>query len=130
MKKSILILTLFLLLILSINIWSAGPEARQQTKAPRQMEYLDRGVIAMRSPGDSVYVGWRMLGTEPDDIEFNIYRQSGSEKPSRLNKKPISESTNFTDGTVNLLTDNSYFIKAVLNGKEQILLCSNTLIFL
>jgi len=87
--------------------------------AQRQMENLDRGVIAIRNPNDSVYVGWRLLGTEPDDIAFNLYRQIGTEKPVKLNKKPIIESTNFVDGKQNFTVDNSYFVKAVLNGTEQ-----------
>lgn len=87
--------------------------------AQRQMENLDRGVIAIRNPSDSVYVGWRLLGTEPDGIAFNLYRQSGTEKPVKLNKKPIIESTNFVDGKQNFSVDNSYFVKAVLHGKEQ-----------
>ena len=51
--------------------------------AQRQMENLDRGVIAIRTGNDSVYIGWRMLGTESDEISFNLYRQSGNEKPVR-----------------------------------------------
>jgi rhamnogalacturonan endolyase len=90
-----------------------------QVTVQRQMENLDRGVIAIRKANDSVYIGWRMLGTEPDEIAFNIYRQRGNEKPVRLNKKPITESTNYEDGKINFKTDNSYFVKAVLKGKEQ-----------
>ena len=102
-------------LVLVLLILIAGSQALAQ----RQMENLDRGVIAIHTANDSVYIGWRMLGTEPDEIAFNIYRQSGNEKPVKLNKKPITESTNFDDGTVNLLTDNTYFVRAVLKGKEQ-----------
>jgi len=86
--------------------------------AQRQMENLDRGVIAIRNANDSVYVGWRMLGTEPDNIAFNLYRQSGTEKPLKLNKTPIKESTNFVDGKQNFNIDNAYFVKAIVNGKE------------
>lgn len=87
--------------------------------AQRQMEYLDRGVIAIRNSNDSVYIGWRQLGTESSDIAFNLYRQSGNNKPVLLNKTPIKESTNFEDGRQNFSVDNSYFVKAVLNGQEQ-----------
>ncbi len=87
--------------------------------AQRQMENLDRGMIAIRQTNDSVYVGWRLLGTEPDNIAFNLYRQSGTEKPVKLNRKPITESTNFVDGKQDFTVDNSYFVKAVLKGKEQ-----------
>ena len=93
--------------------------AGSQAMAQRQMENLDRGVIAIRKANDSVYIGWRMLGTEPDEIAFNIYRQSGTAKPVKLNKTPVTESTNFEDGKLNFTTDNSYFVKAVLKGVEQ-----------
>ena len=87
--------------------------------AQRQMENLDRGVIAVRCPGDSVYVGWRLLGTEPDDIAFNLYRRSGNDKPVKLNQTPIKESTNSQVGKQDFTIDNSYFVKAVLDGVEQ-----------
>jgi rhamnogalacturonan endolyase len=93
--------------------------AISQANAQRQMENLNRGVIAIRKSIDSVYIGWRLLGTEPEEIAFNIYRQSGNLKPLKINKKPISESTNFEDASVNFKIDNSYFVKAVLKGKEQ-----------
>jgi rhamnogalacturonan endolyase len=103
------------LFFLTFLMFYPGSEAPAQ----RQMENLDRGVIAVRTAGESAFIGWRMLGTESDEITFNLYRQSGNEKPVKLNKKPITESTNFEDSTVNLKKDNSYYVKALLNGKEQ-----------
>ena len=93
--------------------------AETPAMAQRQMENLDRGVVAIRQANDSVYIGWRLLGTEPDEIAFNIYRQSGDKKPVMLNKSPIKESTNYVDGGVNFSTDNSYIVKAILKGVEQ-----------
>ncbi len=87
--------------------------------AQRQMENLDRAVVAVRCPGDSVYVGWRLLGTEPDDIAFNLYRRSGNDKPVKLNKTPIKESTNCQVEKQNFTVDNCYFVKAILGGVEQ-----------
>ncbi|HKJ41899.1 MAG TPA: rhamnogalacturonan lyase [Sunxiuqinia sp.] len=87
--------------------------------AQRQMEYLDRGVVVMRTSPDSVYIGWRMLGTEPDDIAFNLYRQTNKQKPVKLNRKPITQSTNFVDARADLTKDNSWFVKAILKGEEQ-----------
>jgi len=86
--------------------------------AQRQMENLGRGVIAVRTGSDSVYISWRMMGTEPGDIAFNIYRQGGNDKPVRLNNKPVTESTNYVDRNVSFNTDNSYFVRTVLKGKE------------
>jgi rhamnogalacturonan endolyase len=102
-------------IVISLFCLSAWSPATAQ----RQMEKLDRGVIAIRNACDSVYVGWRLLGTEPDDVAFNIYRQSGNDKPVRLNKSPVIECTNYQEGKLNFSVDNSWFIKAVLKGKEQ-----------
>lgn len=90
-----------------------------QIKAQRQMENLDRGIIAIHKTNDSVYIGWRILGTEPDKIAFNLYRQSGTKKMVRLNNIPITGSTNFEDKDIDFTTDNTYFVKAVLNNVEQ-----------
>src|SRR5262249_21961008 len=59
----LLVVCLLLLLLL------ASPAAAQ-----RQLEKLGRGVVAIRQSSTQVYVGWRMLGTDPDDTAFNLYR--------------------------------------------------------
>ncbi len=87
--------------------------------AARYMEVLGRGVIAINEGGGKVYVGWRMLGTDPADIAFNLYRSTEDRTAVRLNKKPITKSTNWVDRNVNLRQSNSYFVRPVLNGKEQ-----------
>lgn len=84
----------------------------------RQMEKLGRGVIAIRQNSDSVYVGWRMLGTDADDIAFNLYRKSGNNEAIKLNDDPIIKSTNFVDAGVKFDLPNSYFIKPILKGSE------------
>ena len=93
--------------------------AGTQLAAQRQMENLGRGVVAIRNANDSVYVGWRLLGTEPDEIAINVYRKTGDEKPLKLNKTPISASTNYQDGKLDFSLDNSYFVKAIIKGTEQ-----------
>lgn len=89
-----------------------------QTNAQRQMENLGRGVIALHYNADSVFISWRLLGTDPDDIAFNIYRKSGNENPVKLNQNPIVQNTLFVDTKADLSKDNSYFVKAVVKGKE------------
>lgn len=88
-------------------------------QAQRQMEHLSRGLIAIPQAGNSVYVGWRLLGTEPDAIAFNLYRTSGSGKAVKVNPAPIRQSTNFVDQGVDLSQSVRYTVRAVLNGKEQ-----------
>jgi rhamnogalacturonan endolyase len=85
----------------------------------RQMEKLDRGLIAMRQGLDSVYIGWRLFGTEPDNITFNLYRKTGAQEAIKLNTAPIDKSTNYVDTKVDFNFTNAYFVSAVMNGVEQ-----------
>jgi hypothetical protein len=41
--------------------------------APRIVEELNRGVVAVDT-GSGIYVGWRLLGTDPETVSFNVYR--------------------------------------------------------
>lgn len=84
----------------------------------RQMENLDRGIIAVKENGH-FYIGWRILGTDPDDLAFNLYRKSGNEKPVRVNEKLITGATNFIDTNAKSEESNTWFVKTVLNGKEN-----------
>jgi rhamnogalacturonan endolyase len=90
-----------------------------QAGAQRQMENLGRGVVAINQGGGKVYVGWRMLGTDPDDIAFNLYRATGGADLMRLNLEPIATSTNFVDNNARLDQATAYFVRPVLNGQEQ-----------
>ncbi|MBM3852659.1 MAG: hypothetical protein FJ399_05845, partial [Verrucomicrobia bacterium] len=44
--------------------------------ALRQMELLDRGVVAIHQPDGRVAVSWRLLATDPEGVAFNLYRKS------------------------------------------------------
>lgn len=79
-------------------------------KAKRQMELLDRGVVAMKS-GDGVYLSWRFLGTDTADTSFNVYRDG-----EKITDSPITDSTNYIDasGTV----EAKYTIHTLQNGVE------------
>ena len=61
------------------------------------MEKLGRGVIAMRSTETQVYVGWRLLGTDPAGVAFNLYRATEGKNPVKLNVAPLAKTTDFVD---------------------------------
>ncbi len=82
-----------------------------QAGAQRQMEKLGRGVVAVNQGNGRVYVGWRMLGTDPDNIAFNVYRNN-----TRVNRQPITESTNLVDNDGSTIA--TYTVRAVINGSE------------
>ena len=52
---------------------------------PSLMENLGRGVVAVRSTATEVVVSWRVLGTDPPDVAFNLYRSTAGADPIRLN---------------------------------------------
>ena len=80
--------------------------------AQRQMENLDRGLIAISLGEDKAYIGWRILGTEPESIAFNVYRNG-----TKINSQPITDSANFVDSESN--SGAVYTVRAVIDGKEQ-----------
>ena len=86
---------------------------------PRQMERLDRGLIAMRRSSTEVYLGWRLFGDDPQDIAFNVYRSANGAAPVLLNTAPISQTTDFVDSALSVSGENTYFIRPVLGGVEQ-----------
>ena len=87
--------------------------------AQRQMEKLGRGVVAINQGEGKVFVSWRLLGTEPESIAFNVYRATGAARPVKLNDAPLTKATNFQDTGVPFSQPVSYTVRAVLNGQEQ-----------
>ncbi|MEJ6951077.1 rhamnogalacturonan lyase [Natronospora cellulosivora (SeqCode)] len=77
----------------------------------RQMENLDRGLIAIKVQ-EGVYLKWRLLGTEFDGVSFNIYRDG-----TKINEEAIDSSTNYIDKEGS--TDSKYHIITVINGIEN-----------
>ena len=92
--------------------YSAGGFSGQAHAAnPRQMEYLDRGVVAVKTD-TGVFVSWRLLGTEGSGVTFNVYRDG-----VKVNATPIMNSTNLQDSAGT--TSSKYTVRAVVNGTEQ-----------
>ena len=87
--------------------------------AERQMERLGRGLVAVHVGGGKVYAGWRLLGTDPEDIAFNLYRATGDGAPQKLNGQPLTGSTNFVDTTADLSWRSTWSVRPVLGGREQ-----------
>src|SRR5688572_28287090 len=84
--------------------------------AQRQMEHLDRGLVAVPKDDGSVFLSWRLLGTDPTDVAFHLYRYQGDNEPAKLNNTPISDATCFVDQSP---TKNArYSLKPLLNGTE------------
>lgn len=106
-----------LALVLTAHAVGAGPAAGVPS---REMESLERGVVVLRTGPGSVFVSWRMLGTDADNIGFNLYRQTDDDAAVRLNERPLVGGTNFTDESADLSRRNAYFVRAVIDGGEAI----------
>lgn len=83
------------------------------------MEHLGRGVVAIHQGAGKVFMSWRLLGTDPEEIAFNVYRTADGREPVRLNKEPIRDVTHFVDTIPQLEGRTSYFVRAVVRGEEQ-----------
>lgn len=100
-----------------------GPITEARSPLARQMELLNRGVIALRTGNSTVYVGWRLLGTDPSDIAFNLYRSANGGAPVKLNMTPLVQTTDFVDSSatgLSLGASNAYFVRPIINGVEQL----------
>lgn len=113
--------------LILVAVLAASSVGATAAHAQRQMEKLDRGIVAIHEGNGRIYVGWRMLGTDPDTIAFNLYRTSGKGEAVKLNHEPLEGSTNFVDFVVDRKQSHRYFVKPVLNGKEQAASASFTL---
>jgi rhamnogalacturonan endolyase len=109
---------IFLLLILTMSVSTPAFGVRKELPK-REMENLGRGLVAVQYEAGKVFVGWRLLGTDPPSIAFNVYRVTASQPPQKLNAKPINEATSFVDTTADLGKAQTYFVRPVLAQKEQ-----------
>ncbi|MEV7086799.1 rhamnogalacturonan lyase [Streptomyces sp. NPDC093085] len=78
--------------------------------AASRMERLDRGLVSVHTGNDNL-VSWRWLGTDPDNVTFNLYRGS-----LKVNTDPIT-TTNYLHKDAPNSAD--YTVRAIVNGTEQ-----------
>lgn len=106
---------LFLLIsvqIVSLSVPCQAAMATGTTTLPkRQMENLDRGLVAVKTDS-GVFVSWRLLGTEPDSTSFNLYRDN-----VKVNSTPIDKTTDYKDEAGTLTS--KYTVRAIIGGVEK-----------
>ncbi|NOW01226.1 fibronectin type III domain-containing protein [Isoptericola chiayiensis] len=81
------------------------------TNLSRQAERIGRQPVAAQSE-DGIYVGWRMLGEDPESIGFHVYRDG-----EQLTDEPVAGSTNYVDADGG--ADSTYRVSAVVDGIER-----------
>jgi rhamnogalacturonan endolyase len=79
------------------------------------MEYLKRGIIAI--PADSgIFVSWRLLGTEAQNVHFDVYRTENNQT-RKLNEN-LAQRNHFLDKTADKGKNYIYFIKSNTQNQE------------
>jgi len=109
MRKTLLLIVSILLILLLQNY---------STDAQRIMENLDRGLLAMSRGNNQIYVGWRLLGSDPSDVCFNLYRSVDGGEYSRVNPSPLRITTDTLLPACDLSATNSFYVKTVIDGVE------------
>lgn len=74
------------------------------------IEKLGRGIAAVRSVGNKIFISWRYLASDSENIAFNIYRNG-----EMINKVPIKDKTHYID-EYDLQKDALYEISPVGNN--------------
>ena len=107
--------------LLTLLALAAASATAPRLLAQRHMEELGRGVVAVRPNSTSVYVGWRLLGDEPTNLGFNVYRTIGGGAATKLNASPITGSTNYLDTPPSSAfgSTTTYRVAPVRDGVEQ-----------
>ena len=101
--------------VLPVNEETVAETRRLITERPdvkRRVEYLDRGLVCAAA-ADGVFCSWRLLGTEPYETKFYLYRDG-----VKVSEEPIA-ATNYLDaqGTA----DSEYYVEAMApNGKTSV----------
>ena len=87
--------------------------------AKRACEPIDRGVIARPMGEGKVYVGWRLLESDPVDVAFNVYRTAAGGKAVQINAEPIAKTTDFIDTTATAGVEQTWSVRAVVPDAKE-----------
>lgn len=83
-----------------------------------QPEQLNRGVVATSAGEGKVFVSWRLLGTEPEDTSFDLYRSVSGQAPVKVNDRPLTGGTCFMD-QVSARGEITYTVRALQPDGSQ-----------
>lgn len=84
----------------------------------RIAEELDRGLVVRPGDEGKIYLGWRLLKSDPPQAAFNVYRRAAQGEAVRLNATPIAKTTDLVADAPREAGDWRYFVPPVVNGRE------------
>jgi len=105
-------------LLLTLTTLCTAAEPVAPTDLPSSRERLDRAVIARPLGDGKVYVGWRLLQSDPKNTAFNVYRHEAGGRPVRLNEEPVGKTTDFIDTAAPKRRRCLWFVRTVDGEKE------------
>jgi rhamnogalacturonan endolyase len=82
-------------------------------------EKINRGMLALNAGDGKVYLGWRLLKSDPEDVAFNLYRSTAGGVAIKLNNLPLTGTTDFIDEGPSPDQANAWFVRPVIDGREQ-----------
>lgn len=87
-------------------------------RGERQMENLSRGIVAVPRPEGGTFVAWRLFGTDPEGIAFNVYRHAAAATPVKVNDHPLTGPTCIVDVASGSAAGLAYHVRAIVDGVE------------
>ena len=78
---------------------------------PYSGEKLSRGLVGIPTE-KGMYLSWRMLLDDAENISFDVYRSTEGGKEKKLNRSSIRKTTYFMDETVDLQKENRWILKS------------------
>jgi len=82
----------------------------------RVKEKLDRGLIAMPIKDNRIYLGWRLLKSDPVNAGFHVYRRVSGGELRKLTDEPIVKTCDFVDDSPVPGVENEYTVRAVMES--------------
>ena len=102
-----------LMVLVMVVLWPIVATAQVREK-------IDRGAVALTVDEGMVYVGWRLLASDPENVAFNVYRKDiGLGDFEKVNDTPVTESTNFLDTSASPGHGYRYKIRTVSSNVER-----------
>lgn len=76
----------------------------------RISEKIDRGLVAFKI-NDGIYLSWRLLNTDAENVAFDIYEQQEGQEARKINAEPLISTTDFF--AENADTTSLFYVTAV-----------------
>lgn len=118
MRTKRLIATCCALVAGSMSVASAQ-QAGGTTQQKRLMEDLDRGVVAINQGEGKAYVNWRLLATDTPKTAFDVFRQVNDGQAIKLNKEPVTKTTDFVDTSGSIVAGTRYFVQPIGGQRSE-----------